>query len=486
MAERSIYSDIAKRTGGDLYLGVVGPVRTGKSTFISRFMSSAVLPNIEDENERARAMDEIPQSASGRTVMTTEPKFVPDEAVRVSFDGGATFNLKLIDCVGYMVDGALGESEEGEARMVNTPWSDEPIPFREAAEIGTARVIGEHSTICMLVTTDGSVLDIPRESYIPAEERVARELRECGKPFAVILNSREPESERAHALALELEEKYSAPVALVNCAELDGEDVREILSLVLGEFPIRRIDFDLPEWCDALPEEHEIRRAAEELVLSFTESVEKLGEVERALDGREDIKLISLDAGEGAIVCQLPIDKARYFEAIGELIGEDIRSDGELISAIMSLSDFKRRYARFEDAIDDLYESGYGILLPSLEELTLSEPELMRSEGGYGVRMSASADSVHLIRAPIKAEICPVVGSEEQSLELIRYLKEEMEEDGHAVFKCNMLGRTVYDLVRDGMTAKLSHIPAEARDRLGDTLSKIVNEGSNGLICILL
>ncbi len=486
MNENSIYRDIAKRTGGDIYIGVVGPVRTGKSTFIQRFLDTAVIPRIEDEYDRERTLDQMPQSASGKTIMTTEPKFVPDESVRINTGEGVEFNVKMVDCVGYLVDGALGAEEDGSVRMVNTPWSEEPMPFAEAAELGTGKVIGEHSTIAMLVTTDGTISDIPRESYIPAEERVVKELREYGKPFAIILNSKEPESEEAHALAEELEEKYGAPVALVACTKLNSEDIKEILDLVLGEFPIRLLTFMLPDWTAALPEEHELKGKILETVKEFAEGTAKLLDVEKKLRDNSSIEKISVNAGDGTIELSLPLSKETYYSTLSELTGLEIKDEKELFATVRELSEMKRKYEKVEAALIDVEKKGYGIVMPSAEDLKIEEPRLVKQAGGYGVKVTAHADSIHMIKTGIKADLCPVVGSEEQSVEVVKYLSEEYEENPERVLEYNMFGRSLYDMVSDSMNQKLTHMPDDSREKLGETLGKIINEGSNGLICVLL
>ena len=485
MQDNSIYSDIAKRTGGDIYIGVVGPVRTGKSTFIQRFLDSVVIPNIENEYDRERTLDQMPQSASGKTVMTTEPKFVPDDAVRVSYGEGAEFNVKMVDCVGYMVEGALGGSEDGEVRMVMTPWSEEAMPFADAAELGTSKVIGEHATIAMLVTTDGSIADIPRESYVPAEERVVKELRECGKPFAIILNSANPDGEEAHALAEELENKYGAPVALVCCPKLNAEDIREILSLVLGEFPLTEMTFSLPAWTEVLSNEHPLKATILDGIIAFSDRVERLGDIEREV-ADYDFESVSVDAGEGTALFNIPIADGEYYRVISEMTGLDISDQRSLMATVKELSEVRDRYERVADALADVEEKGYGIVMPSMKDLKLDEPRLVKQANGYGVKVTAHADSIHMIKTGIKADLCPVVGSEEQSEEVVKFLSGELEENPERVWEYNMFGRSLYDMVNDGMNAKLSHMPDDSREKLGETLGKIINEGSNGLICILL
>lgn len=486
MSDNSIYQDIARRTGGDIYIGVVGPVRTGKSTFIHRFLDSVVIPNIENDYDRQRTLDEMPQSASGRTIMTTEPKFVPDESVKVSPGEGIEFNVKMVDCVGYMVEGALGAEEDGERRMVKTPWSDKEMPFAEAAELGTSKVIGEHATIAMLVTTDGTIADIPRESYVAAEERVVRELREFGKPFAIILNSAEPDSEVAHALAVELEEKYKAPVALVCCPELNAEDIREILALVLGEFPVKSLAFELPEWTEVLPKEHALKAGILADIAEFAGKVEKLGDIERALADSERFERVSVSAGDGTAEFSVPVAKDEYYRTMSEMTGLEVKDERTLFALMKELSEVKKKYEKVESALADVEEKGYGIVMPTADDLKLEEPKLVKQAGGYGVKVTAHADSIHMIKTGIKADLCPVIGSEEQSEEVVKFLSGEYEENPSKVWEYNMFGKSIYDMVNDGMTAKLSHMPDESRGKLGETLSKIINEGSNGLICILL
>ncbi len=486
MKENSIYKDIAMRTGGDIYIGIVGPVRTGKSTFIHKFLEGAVIPNIENEYDRARTVDVIPQSASGRTVMTTEPKFVPDESVRIKADDGTELNIKLIDCVGYMVDGALGAEEDGEARMVMTPWSDEPMPFERAAELGTGKVISEHSTIGILVTTDGSIGELPRDAFVSAEERVASELSSLGKPYAIVLNSAEPEGEEARTLAEELERKYKVPVALVNCTVLNGEDIREILALVLSQFPVKSLTFKLPTWLDVLPKNHPLCERITEKIACFADMTDRFGDIERALDASEGISRVSVSAGDGTAVFDIPLSNEEYYDVLSEMSGLSVHDEKVLLSEVIRLSEVGREYGKIEAALRDAKDKGYGIVMPSPDELKLEEPKLTRQSGGWGVKVSASAEAIHLIKTGIKAELCPVVGTEEQTEEVVRYLLDEFETDPARVWDSNMFGKSLYDLVNDGMNAKLLNIPPESREKLCETIERVVNEGANGLICILL
>lgn len=486
MRDNSIYKDIAKRTGGDIYIGVVGPVRTGKSTFIHKFLDNVVIPNIENEFDKSRALDEAPQSASGKTIMTTEPKFVPDESVKIKLDDETEFNVKLIDCVGYVVDGALGGEEDGAERMVMTPWSDEEMPFERAAEIGTGKVIGEHSTIAILVTTDGSICDIPRESYEEAERRVAGELYESGKPFAIVLNSRVPESEDAKNLAIRLEEEYNAPVALLNCTAINSDDIREILALVLSQFPVRELCFKLPEWTDVLSEEHEIHQSVMKKIEDFSEGIQRFGDIQAALQAFEGIEKCSLNAGDGSAEFKIPLSEADYYKVMSELSGFEIEDEKALLATMARLGEIERDYKKIEGALRDVREKGYGIVMPNAEDVELDEPKLTRQNGAWGVKLSAHAESIHMIKAGIKTELCPVVGTEEQTEEVVKHLVNEFEDDPKRVWESNMFGKSLYDLINDGMNAKLLNIPDDSREKLGETLEKVVNEGANGLICILL
>ncbi len=492
MAEHSIYKDIAERTGGDIYIGVVGPVRTGKSTFIKRFMEALVLPNIEEGYSRERARDEMPQSAAGKTVMTTEPKFIPDEAVQISIDGCSNLKVKMVDCVGYLVSEALGTIEDGQPRMVRTPWREEPMPFVEAAEMGTHKVISEHSTIGMLITTDGSIGDITRGSYVEAEERIVNELKALGKPFAMILNSAHPESDSAVALAYELEAKYEVPVALVSCIDLDAEDIRHILELVLHEFPVAEIKVTLPEWTTALEDDHRIKISILGSIRTCADRINKAGDIKDAfgpLSENEYIKsamIDDIDLGTGKAKVSVQMQDGLYYDIISELTGFEINGEKELISLLQALAEMKARYDRIEAALDEAEDRGYGIVMPDVSELRLADPEIVKQPGGYGVRLRASAQSIHMIRANIETEINPIVGTEQQSEDLVKYMLNEFEEDPQRIWQSNMFGKSLYELVNEGLHTKLEHMPEASRIKLSETLERIINEGSGGLICIIL
>ena len=490
--EYSIYKDIAERTGGDIYIGVVGPVRTGKSTFIKRFMQSLVLPNIDDQYSKERAKDEMPQSAAGKTVMTTEPKFVPDEAVTVKFEDNISMRVKMIDCVGYIVSEALGTLENGQERMVNTPWQEEPMPFVQAAEYGTEKVIKDHSTIGVLVTTDGTVGEISRESYIPAEERVVAELKAIGKPFVIVLNSAEPSSDAAIALAYELEEKYNAPVALVSCVDLDFEDISHILELVLKEFPVGEIQFKIPSWIAALEGIHPVKSSLKVTVSKIAEEIKKIGDIKASLDRLDENEFIEsyaiseINLGNGIASISLNFSDELYYSVLSELTGFEISGESELIELLKDLSAMKAQYERVAEALSMTEEKGYGIVMPAKEELRLDAPEIIKQNGSYGVKLSASAESIHMIRANIKTEINPIVGTEQQSEEMVKYMLKEFEADPQELWNSNMFGKTLYELINDGLYSKLEHMPEDSRAKLSETLERIINEGSNGLICILL
>ena len=492
MADHSIYKDIAERTGGDIYIGVVGPVRSGKSTFIKRFMESLVLPNMGEGYSRERARDEMPQSAAGKTVMTTEPKFIPDEAVTIHLDDSANMRVKMIDCVGYIVPEALGTIENGHPRMVRTPWQEEPMPFVEAAEMGTHKVITEHATIGMLVTTDGTIGEISRDSYVEAEERVVRELKALGKPFAMILNSARPGSEEAIALAYELEAKYGIPVALVSCMDLDAEDIRHILELVLHEFPVTEVRVRLPEWTTALEPTHRIHASLLTALRRAADRVKKIGDIREAFSDFAECEFVEsaevddVDLGRGCALITLRMTDGLYYRVLSELSGFEINGEEELIGLLRDLSRMKTEYDKVAAALQECDERGYGIVMPDVSDMTLDEPEIVRQAGGYGVKLRASASSIHMIRANIEAEVHPIVGTEQQSEDMVRYMLREFEEDPAKIWESNMFGKSLYELVNDSIHSKLEHMPDASRQKLSETLERIINEGSGGLICILL
>ena len=487
MAEVSIYEQIAKRTGGDIYIGVVGPVRSGKSTLISRFLENIVLPRVENPYDHERIKDSTPQSASGKTVMTTEPKFVPDEAVKIRIGTENTeLYVKLIDCVGYMVDQALGTQEDGNDRMVDTPWSDSPIPFGLAAEIGTKKVITEHATIGLLVTTDGSFGEIPRESYTAAEEQVAKELTEIKKPFAIVLNSAVPESEKARELARELEKKYDVPVALVSCTNLDSEDISQILSMILEEFPVTAINIALPTWTSVLGDEHPIMQRITTEIMNIGSRIRKIGDIAKVSDFNNEISVLEINAADGSAKLELTLPQEDYYSVVSEYCEKAIESDADLLATVKAMAEIEKEYKKIESALKDVNEKGYGIVMPKPNEMHFEEPALIKQQNGYGIKIGAKAESIHMIKARIHTELSPVVGSKEQTEEVMRFLSDEYEENPQRLLESNMFGKSLYDLMSDGLEGKLAHMPVESREKLGQTLEKIINEGSNGLICILL
>lgn len=492
MESFDIFRDISERTNGSIYVGVVGPVRTGKSTFIKRFMDLMVLPNIKDAHVRRRTQDELPQSGAGKTVMTSQPLFVPDEPVQISFRENVGFRIRLVDCVGYAVDGALGFHEEGGPRMVRTPWSAEEMTFEEAAEIGTRKVIQEHSTIGLVVVTDGSITEIPRESYVEAEERVIRELQEIGKPFLVLLNSTRPDGPEARRLAAELQEKHGVTVVPVNCLALSEEDIVELLHEVLFEFPVREIGVKLPDWVEELGEEHWLTQNYLQAIEECIQPIERLRDVDRALerfaeyDFIDRVSLAGMALGSGTATIALGVREKLFYQILQELTGFQITGDHHLIRLMRELAYAKTEYDKFAQALAEVEETGYGIVTPRLEDITFDEPEIVRRGGQFGIKLQASAPSIHLVRANIVTEVTPFVGTEKQGEELARYLSEEFEKDPGRVWNSDFLGKSLQDLVREGIQSKLTRMPENAQRKLQETLTKILNEGSGGLICIIL
>ena len=491
MANTGIYGDIAVRTGGDIYIGVVGPVRTGKSTLIKRFTEHMILPGIEGGSGRERAKDEMPQSASGRTVMTTEPKFIPENAASVTLDGGAECRIKLIDCVGYIVPGAMGLTEDGSPRMVMTPWSESPMPFEQAAETGTRRVISEHSTVGVVVTTDGSICDIPREAYEDAEKRVISELKAINKPFVTVLNCLHPDSAQAQALAGELEQKYDIPVLCMNCRECGESEISDILKGILYEFPVRELRFSAPAWTALLADDDALKKTLAAAMRGTARGLKRTGEIKDAAaafapgDGIT-AKLASLDLGTGKARMDISLPDKLFYGALGEQSGFEIENERELFRIMRELADTKRKYDKVASAIDDVMNDGYWIVMPSIDDLTLEEPEIVKQPGGYGVKLKASAPSIHMMKADIETEVNPIVGTESQSEELVSFLLKEFEEDPKKIWESNMFGKTLHELVSEGLNSKLAHMPEDARVKIAGTIKRIINEGSGGLICILL
>ena len=492
MENRSIYQDIAMRTGGDIYLGLVGPVRTGKSTFIKKFMETLVIPNSASDYRRERAVDELPQSAAGKTIMTTEPKFIPEEAVEVFLDDQASFRVRLIDCVGYVVPSALGYVENDGPRMVVTPWFEEEVPFNMAAEIGTRKVIQEHSTIGLVVTTDGSISDIPREEYEQAEERVISELKEIEKPFVVLLNATQPGSAKVQDLARQLSEKYAVPVMPVNCLELTQNDIRDIMSAVLYQFPVKEICVDFPRWILSLEKDHWLRQELVSSILDHAQEIVRIRDVESAMSKTteqehvESASVTEIDLGRGRVKLLMQVPGNLLYEIISERTGLDIDSEAGLMPCMIELAQMKRDYEKIKGALDQVEAVGYGIVMPTLEELRLEEPEIVKQGNRYGVRLKASAPSIHMMKADITTEISPIVGSEKQSEELVMYLLQEFEDSPEKIWESNIFGKSLHSLVNEGLHNKLYRMPQEARLKLQETIERIINEGCTGLICIII
>ncbi|MBQ2848006.1 MAG: stage IV sporulation protein A [Clostridia bacterium] len=492
MANSNIYQDIAARTGGDIYIGVVGPVRTGKSTFIKKFMESMVLPNIEDSMRRDRATDELPQSSGGRTIMTTEPKFIPEDAVEISLPSKSKMKVRMIDCVGYIVPSALGYIEGEAPRMVKTPWFDEEVPFNMAAEIGTRKVISEHSTIGLVVTTDGSISEIPRSEYAEAETRVISELKELNKPFVVLLNCKEPTSPSSEALAAKMTANYDAPVIPVNCLELTHEEISSILSQILFEFPIKEIKIDMPGWITSLDKNHWLRAGIFSKISSDAQGLKKVRDIRSFADTVSENEHIysshveNMDLATGSAKIAVSLHPNLFFKIVEEETGISVENEQELMKKMKELSAAQSGYQRIQNALDEVEATGYGIVLPDVDDLTLEEPEIMKQGGRYGVRLRASAPSLHIMKADIQTEVAPIVGSESQSEELIKYLLKEFEENPAMIWESNIFGTSLHELVNEGLHNKLYRMPGDARLKLRETLERVINEGCSGLICIIL
>lgn len=492
MEKVDLFKDIAERTGGDIYLGVVGAVRTGKSTFIKKFMELVVLPNIENDSDRARAQDELPQSAAGKQIMTTEPKFIPNNSVLVNVGEGLNVNVRVVDCVGYAVPGAKGYEDENGPRMVNTPWYGEPIPFQEAAEIGTRKVIQEHSTLGVVVTTDGSIGEIPRMDFVDAEERVVEELKEVGKPFIMVVNSAHPHSSETESLRDSLTDKYDIPVLSQSVENMTEHDIYNVLREALYEFPVLEVNVNLPSWVMVLNEEHWLRESYEEAVKDTVKDIKRLRDVDRVVGQFGDFEFIDqaqlagIEMGQGIAEIDLYAPDDLYDEILKDVVGTEIRGKDHLLELMQDFSHAKKEYDQVSEALAMVKQTGYGIAAPALQDMSLDEPEIIRQGSRFGVRLKAVAPSIHMIKVDVESEFAPIIGTEKQSEELVRYLMQDFEQDPLSIWNSDIFGRSLNSIVREGIQAKLSLMPENARYKLKETLERIINEGSGGLIAIIL
>jgi stage IV sporulation protein A len=492
MEKYDIYKDISARTGGDIYLGVVGPVRTGKSSFITKFMQTMVLPNISNKLQKQIATDEMPQSADGKTIMTTQPKFVPANGVKVQFKNKVTANVRLVDCVGYFVDGAVGHEEEGEPRLVKTPWSEKEIPFESAAEIGTRKVIEEYSTVGIVVTTDGSISDIPRQNYVSAENKVIKELKALNKPFVIVLNCKLPDSETAVRIASELEEKHSVPVICVNILEMNQGEITAIMEKILFEFPMREVNVKIPKWMQVLQSDSAIIKEIIDKVKEKSSSVSKMSDFVNFENIFEDndkfkpLELCELKLGEGVANYNVEAKEGLYFDVLSCECGEQIANDYDLMVYLKSFADQKRKFTKIKDALAEAEENGYGVVFPTIDEMNLEEPVLVKQGGRYGVKLKASAPSLHIMKVDVSTEVAPTVGTEKQGEDLVNYIMRKFEDNPAGIWETNMFGKSLHDLVNEGLTDKLTALPKDAQGKMRKTLSRMVNENKGGMICILL
>lgn len=485
-----MYEDIKARTNGEIYMGVVGSVRTGKSTFIKRFMDVLVLPYMEDEHVKAQTRDELPQSGSGKTIMTTEPKFVPKEAAVIRLQDDLQLKVRLIDCVGYMADGATGHLEADGQRMVKTPWFKEEIPFTQAAEVGTRKVIHDHATIGIVVTTDGTITDLPREAYVNAEKQTILELQEIGKPFIVLVNSRKPYAKEARETAAEIENTYGVCALTVNCEQLKNEDITRIMETVLYEFPVSELKFFIPKWTEMLPKEHAIREELTEYARKILAICEKIRDVATTLPESEfayieEASVRKIETDTGCVEVKLEVSEKYYYEWLTELTGTSINGQYELICFMRKLTGLKREYEEIQDALTSVRMRGYGVVNPGKEEIKLEEPEVIRQGNKFGVKIHTQAPSIHLIRADVETEIAPIVGTESQANDLIRYLKEQSDKK-EGIWQTNIFGKTVEQLVMDGIRDKMAMINENSQEKLQDTMKKIVNDSNGGMVCIII
>ena len=492
MTAHTIYQDISARTDGAFFLGVVGPVRTGKSTFIKRFMETMVIDRIENTYMRERARDELPQSGSGRTIMTAEPKFVPENAVAIRLDEATELSVRRVDCVGYMIEGAAGQFEDGSERMVTTPWFEQEVSITDAAEKGTRKVIADHSTIGVVVTTDGSVCEIPRESYEPAEERVIRELQEIGKPFVVLLNSAAPESAEAQKLSAQLSEKYGVSCLPVNCLTLTEREITGIMQSILQEFPLKSVGVSLPEWLEALDNEIPLKAQILRQLMENGQDLQKIKDSRRlleALSAQEqisDVTVTESDLGHGAVNLRIRLPRTLYYQTIREQTGWDIRNDGDLIATLSEMSVVKSDYESLREALQDVRTTGYGVVMPDSSQMQLEEPQIVRQGGKYTVKLKASAPVIHMLMTNVETEVTPAIGGETASEDIINFLLEGFDGDVNRIWQSNIFGKPLNDIAEEGLTAKIQSLPEEAKGKLQEALQRILNEGNGGLICILL
>ena len=485
----SIYGDIARRTGGDVYIGVVGPVRTGKSTLIKRIMEQLVIPGIDDPYRKERARDELPQSGSGRTIMTAEPKFVPEEAAEICPDGTTRLRVRMIDSVGYMIPGAVGAEEEGSPRMVTTPWYDYEIPMSQAAELGTKKVMQEHCSIGLVVTTDGTVTDIPREDYLEAEKKAILDMQKTGKPYLIIINSRNPSGEAARRVSDSLEKEFGQKPQIADCQSLDREEISNLLKALLFAFPMTQLRVHLPRWLDALEENHPVKSALYQALLQYSGEIGNISQAEeklqrlQELDSVQDYSLRGVNLADGSVTCTIVLPERLYYEVLSSKAGLPIANDAQLLKLLMELAGVKREYDKISDALAAVKATGYGVVQPTAEDMQLEKPEIIRKGGAFGVKLKAGASSIHMMRVDIDTEISPMVGDEKQSRDLIAHLTGE---DPENLWQSNIFGKSVYDLIREGLNAKLVQLPADVRGKFRGTLTRIVNEGATGLICLIL
>jgi stage IV sporulation protein A len=487
-----IFMDIAQRTGGDIYIGVVGPMRVGKSTFIRRFMELLVLPNIEDPNDKQRTIDAMPQAGAGKTVMTVEPKFIPDEAVTVAINESIDINVRVIDCTGFPVEGAQGYREDDEPRMVRTLWFDEPVPFEDAAELGCEKVVEDHSTIGIVVTTDGSIVDIPREGYAEAEKRVVGKLSELGKPFVIILNSVDPYSKEVSDLATDMEVEYGVPVIPANCLELTYDDIVLIMEQVLYEFPVKEITVKIPRWVQSLSQSHWLKKSFEEKIKEAVNSVKRVRDIDScvlslgAYDNVARVDVEKVVMSEGTAVLSLDATEQSFMSVLQERTGEQITDKSDILNLLTGYVYARNTYNKFQAALRELEETGYGVVEPTLDDMSFEEPELMKQGKNYGVRLRARGPAIHLIKTDVETHVSPIIGSEEQGRELVEYLMEKFEDDPKKIWATDLFGKALQDIVVEGVSGKLERMPENARNKMQETLTRMVNEGSGGLICIIL